>query len=151
MVQTLLAHQDTKRPRADDQDWAPGAKDQPFDPEEMELFKERVKREVARATGQAVRAMEEAKRAAKQAVSNYLRAEQSAPDSDLAPSPADKQLEALRIKREALQRAMQELDRHIQRLERDRERSAEDPQRRNETNAGQPKPEAPLSETPATK
>ncbi len=152
MVQTLLAQQDLKRPRPDLENLAPEAKNQPFNPREMELLKDSIRHEVAVATDQARRAAEQAKRAAQQAAGMWhLRAEQNTPDNDLARNSFDQRLAALQSQREALAREMQKLDREIQRLQRDRGRNAEDPQPRSQNDADQPKPDPFSSETPAKK
>ncbi|MGA2657808.1 MAG: hypothetical protein ABSH34_09845 [Verrucomicrobiota bacterium] len=176
MVQKLLAQPGPRRPRKDAQELAPEEplarkgkdlkdwKNQLFDPEEMELLQERVKRDVAaaldqalreaaRATEQVKRAYEQAQRAAKEAASNYLRAEQNqdAQDHDPAQNSVNQQLEALQSQRAALERELQKLVRQIRRLKKDQQPSAEAPQRRDQTGAVQPKPEPAPSELPAAK
>ena len=126
MVQKLLAQQGPKHPRTDAQDLAPEVeyqppspkgkdlkdwKDQLFDPQQMELLRERIKREVApaidqalreaaRATEQAKRAYEQAQRAAKQAADPFLRADQNEDDQDYdqGQNPFNKDLAAFERK-----------------------------------------------------
>ncbi len=183
MVQKLSAQQSLRRGRSGPDDLAPNAelapeaglagpgpkwkelkeveklkslKDQLLDPEERELLQERVKREVARATDQALRevarATEQAKRATEQAqhayeqaASKYFKSSEDvfARDYDQAQDSLNKELEALQTQREALGQEMQRLERQIQRLQRDRGR-AKDPLHgnANKDNAAPPKPEA---------
>jgi len=175
MVEKLLAQQGPKRPRPDLESTAPEARDDAFTPKDTELIKERVKREVARATDQALRevarateqakrafeqakpALEQAKRSyeqaernAKQAAFNWLKDErnESARDSDLA--EVNQQLEALQSQRTALELQLQKLNRQIQRLQKGRGPTAEDPFR-SQNKPGQPKPEETPPETPAAR
>jgi len=112
-------------------------KDQLLDPNERELLEERVKREVARATDQALRevarateqakrATEQAQRAYQQAAGKYLRADKDvfAQDYDQAQESLNKQLEALQRQREAFEREVQKVERQIERLQEHREQIA---------------------------
>lgn len=175
MVEKLLAQQGPKRPRPDLESAAPEARDDSFTPKDTELIKERVKREVARATDQALREVarateqakrafeqakpaleqakrsyEQAERAAKQAAGNWLKDErnESARDSDLA--EVNQQLEALQSQRTALELQLQKLNRQIQRLQKGRGPTAEDPFG-SQNKPGQPKPEETPPETPAAR
>ena len=183
MVQTLLTQQGRRHPRADVLTLAPEAENQPskakkddavaqpkdwkdqwFDPKEMELLRDRVKREVApaidqalreaaRATEQAKRAYEQAQRAAKQAAEQFRRAEQNehAQDYNQGHDPFNGNLAALQSQRDALERELQTLARQIEKLKKDREQSADAHPPGDPNNAAQPKPESSPSDTPSAK